>query len=265
MDIIASHQHGLFEILEAEADGLAGRPRDSAQRAVVYHHLADMLAMNHAFALLAARAALGIEPAVEAMRRAARRSWWRMSGIERAAQVERVERFAGTLRALDARRCAGALLAYRLVATPGLSGEAQRRLEPEMVAAFGACRAARGAVVREERRALFVAHQDWAEALVGAELDAAIDALDWRCGARPLRRAVGLVRIALAAYERAETRGLAQVEREVRSDKSLPASFSTNPAQAFYAIQRHLAERRRKSAAEGGDALPADEAVRFAA
>ena len=265
MDIIASHQHGLFEILETEAQGLAGRPRDSAQRAVVYHHLADMLAMSHAYALLSAKAALGIEPAVEAMRRVVRRSWWRLNGAERAAQAERVETFAATLRALDARRCAGALLAYRLVATPGLAGEAQRRLEPEMVAAFGACRSARGAARRVDRRALFVAHEQWAEALVGAELDAAIVALDWRCRARELRRAVSLVRIGLAAYERAEARGLARVEQAIRGDKTLPGTFASNPAQSFYAIQRHLAERRRKSAAEGGEALPADEAVRFAA
>lgn len=265
MNIIASHQHGLFEILEAEAQGLAGRPRDSAQRAVVYHHLADMLGMSHAYALLAARGALGIEPAVEGMRQAVRQSWWRLSGAERAAQAERLEVFAVKLRALDARRCAGALLAYRLAATPGLTGEAQRRLEPEMMAAFGACRAARGAVGREDRRALFGAHQHWAEQLIGAELDAAIVALDWRCSAGALRRTIGLVRISLAAYERAEDRGLARVEHAIRGDKTLPASFASNPAQAFYAIQRHLAERRRKSAAEGGEALPADEAVRFAA
>jgi hypothetical protein len=265
MDIIASHQHGLFEILEAEAQGLAGRPRDSAQRAVVYHHLADSLALGHGWALLAAKGALGIEPAIEAMRRAVRRSWWRFSSAERVGQAKRVEVFAATLRALDARRCSGALRADRLVATPGLAGEAERRLEPEMVVAFGACRAARGAVGRDERRALFIAHQHWAEGLVGAELDAAVVALDWRCGARALRRAVGLVRISLAAYERAEGRGLARTERTIRGDKTLPASFASNPAQAFYAIQRHLAERRRKSAAEGGEALPADEAIRFAA
>lgn len=265
MDIIASHQHGLFEILEAEAHGLAGRPSDSAQRAVVYHHLADMLAMGHAYALMAAQGVLGIEQAVEAMRRSVRRSWWRLSGSERAAQAERVEIFAATLRAVDTRRCAGALLAYRLVATPGLAGEAQRRLEPEMVAAFGACRSARGRAGREDRRALFVAHQQWSEELFGAELDAAVVALDWRCGAAALRRAIGSVRITLAAYERAEGRGLARVEQAIRGDKALPATFASNPAQAFYAIQRHLAERRRKSAAEGGEAFPADEAVRFAA
>ena len=185
MDIIASHQHGLFEILEAEAQGLAGRPRDSAQRAVVYHHLADMLAMSHAYALLAAKGALGIEPAVEAMRRAVRRSWWRLSGAERAAQAERVERFAGTLRALDAAAVRGGVACLSVGGDSGAcrgGAAAARARDGCGLWRVPARRVARSGARSGGRCSWRMQH--WAEALVGAELDAAIVALDWRCGAR---------------------------------------------------------------------------------
>ena len=61
MDIIASHQQGLFERLQVEADALAGRPRDAGQRAIVYHHLADVLGLAHSYALIAAGATLAID------------------------------------------------------------------------------------------------------------------------------------------------------------------------------------------------------------
>jgi DNA end-binding protein Ku len=93
---------------------VAVQPRDKGLVMYTMRHAKEVRGMN----------------AIEELDSQVRRSWWRLSGVERAAQVERVERFADTLRTLDARRCAGALLAYRLVATPGLAGEAQRRLEP---------------------------------------------------------------------------------------------------------------------------------------
>jgi hypothetical protein len=49
------------------------------------------------------------------------------------------------------------------------------------------------------------------------------------------------------------------------SSKMLPDLFAANPAQAFFQLQRHVAERRRREAdGEVGNHLPADEAVRVA-
>ena len=64
MNIIESHRLGLIEQLESEAVALAGRGRDAAQRAVVCHHVADMLGLAHGYALLAAHGALAIDEAV---------------------------------------------------------------------------------------------------------------------------------------------------------------------------------------------------------
>lgn len=262
MDIIASHQHGLVEQLEIEAASLAGRGRDSAQRAVIYHHLADSLGLANVYALLAAEGALAIGRAVARLERAVRRSWWRLRGEERAAAVERVRRFGVTLCELDRKRCEAALLTFRLIATPGLGEQARSRLDPELVAAFAACR--RGPSDAEARRALFAAQQRWAEALIGYEIDQAIAALDWPLGGRPVRTAANALRIPLRAYDRAERRGPGKLERRLRAAKELPASFASNPAQTFFTLQRRMAEQRRRAAAEYDELTP-DEAVSLAA
>ncbi|MDQ3144440.1 MAG: hypothetical protein M3Q57_06120 [Pseudomonadota bacterium] len=261
---MASHRQGLVEQLEVEAASLAGRARDSAQRTVVYHHLADSLGLGHAYALLAAHGALAIDPAIADLGRQVRRSWWRLRAGERAALLARVAEFGGALRELDQRRCERALLAYRLAAAPGLAEDARQGLDPALVAAFAACRAHRGGPSLDARRALFAAHQRWAEALIGDGIEAAISALDWPLGARTVAAAVALLRIPMSAYERAERRGLERVERELRRSKALPAGFAANPAQAFYALQRQMAERRRRAADEFVDLSP-DEAVSLAA
>jgi len=265
MNIIASHQSGLVEQLEAEALALAGRGRDSAQRALVYHHVADMLGLAHGFALLAAHGALGLDEAVRRLERTARGAWWRLKRAERAALVERVAAFGGTLRLLDVERCSGVLMAYRLAATPGLGGEAAKRLDPDLLAALRAVQTVRGQAEARARRALFDAHQRWADGLFGARLDHAVADLAWPLKSRPLRQAIAALRIAERDYQRAERRGLHRIERGLRASKLLPGLFAANPAQAFFQLQRHVAERRRREADGGlGDHLPADEAVRVA-
>ena len=265
MNIIASHQSGLVEQLDAEALALAGRGRDSAQRALVYHHVANMLGRAHGFALLAAHGALGIDAAVAQLERAARRAWWRLKRAERAALAERVAAFGDMLRALDAERCRGVLMAYRLAATPGLGGEAARRLDPDLLAALRGAQSARGQADARARRALFDAHQRWAEELFGERLEQAMADLAWPLAPRLLREAVAAVRIPARAFDRAERSGLARIERRLRASKALPPLFAANPAQAFFQLQRHVAERRRRAAdGDVGDHLPADEAVRVA-
>ena len=264
MDIIASHQSGMVEQLEAEAQALSGRGRDSGQRALVYHHVADMLGLAHGYALLAAHGALGIDAAELRMERRARRAWWRLPRPARAALAERIAGFGETLRLLDAQRCAGVLMAYRLAAAPALGGEAGQRLDHDLLAALRAAQLARGECDVRARRALFDAHQRWAEAQFGERIDQAVAALDWPLAARDVKKAVAAVRIAVRAYERAERSGLKRVERRLRGSKLLPPLFAANPAQAFFRLQRQVAERRRR-AAEGddGEHLSPDDAVRM--
>ena len=263
MDIIESHRLGLIEQLESEAVALAGRERDAGQRAVVCHHVADMLGLAHAYALLSAHGALAIDETVAQIERRARWAIWRLKRAERAALARRIAGFGASLRALDAERCAGLLMAYRLVATPSLGAEAERRLDRDLLTALGAAQAARGQADRDARRGLFEAHQRWAEKLIGARLDEAIAVLEWPLGGRVLNYAIDALRLPLSAFERAERGGLARCERRLRRSKRLPEGFATNPAQAFFRLQRQTAERRRR-AAEGED-LSADDAVRLAA
>ena len=51
MDIIAAHQQGLIEQLDAEVEALAGRPHDHSQRAIVLLHLYEHSKGGHGWAL----------------------------------------------------------------------------------------------------------------------------------------------------------------------------------------------------------------------
>ena len=263
MDIIESHRRGLVEQLESEAAALAGRARDSAQRAVVYHHVADMLGLAHGYALLAAHGALAIDPAVARIERRARLAMWRVPRDQRAALADRITVFGATLRALDAERCAGLLMAYRLVATPSLGSEAAERLDPDLFAALREAQSRRGEADASARHRLFEAHQRWAGGLIGARIEQAVEALEWPLSRRALSGAIDALQIPLATYERADRIGLARIERRLRGSKRLPEKFVANPAQAFFQLQRQTAERRRREA-DGGN-LSADDAVRLAA
>ncbi len=263
MNIIESHRLGLIEQLESEASALAGRGRDAAQRAVVYHHVADMLGLAHGYALLSAHGALAIDEAVAGMGRRARRAMWCLSRSERAALAVRIATFGATLRELDAERCAGLLMAYRLAATPSLSAAATKRLDGDLLAALRTAQSVRGQADAAARRTLFIAHQNWAEALIGERIDQAIAAIEWPLSERALSRAINALRLPLPAFERADRQGLARIERRLRVSKALPAAFKANPAQAFFQLQRQIAERRRSGADD--DQMSPDDAVRLAA
>ena len=58
--------------------------------------------------------------------------------------------------------------------------------------------------------------------------------------------------------------GAEKVERALRARRNLPPGFASNPAQAFFALQRREAERRRRVATDDGQISP-DDAVRLAA
>ena len=131
-----------------------------------------------------------------------------------------------------------------------------------MIAAFAACR--RDPADAGQRRILFLAQQQRAEDLIGQGVEEALADLAWELGARPVRAAIDKLRISLRAYEWAERRGLDRLEQRLRRSTAVPTTFAANPAQAFFTLQRRLAERRRRAAAEYDELTP-DEAVSLAA
>lgn len=241
MDIIASHQDGLAEQLAHEAAGLAGRNRDAVQRAIVGHHLYQHSGGRHTFALIAAGAALALDRRLARMAQVAERWPRRDAGL-----AARVTDFAETARGIDRERCEELLLAYRLATTPGVRG--------------GAVAIPTGSDSRTE----YLRHVTWAEARWGGRIEAAIDALDWTRSPRDLARAIAALRPPVELFDRAERGGWTRTERRLISDRALPRGFAANPGQHYYAIQRSLAERRRKLTGEWPDFSP-EEAVAIAA
>jgi hypothetical protein len=261
MDIIASHRLGLIEQFEGESLALAGRPQDAVQRAIVCHHVSDMLGHAHVFSLLAAQASLALDEALDRLDRAARRWRWGIGRAERAALAERVAEFGTALRAIDAERCAGLLMAYRLVANAGLGDAAADRLDPALVTALRAVQVARGKSSVAERRALSEAHCEW-DARFAERVAQALDELAWPVGRSAPARVVVAWTISAASLARVERRGTKRIEKGLRRSKRMPADFAANPAQAFFKLQRRVVERQR---GDDGDHLSPDEAVRLAA
>ena len=255
MDIIAAHQQGLIEQLEAEVAALAGRPRDHGQRAVVLHHLYDHSRGANVWALAEARRELRIAASLAALELKLARWGWLASSREEARAA--LSCLAAAFGELSKRRCAAAYRAYRLSATPALRGEAELRLPAGLLDALDQCHSARRlreAVTEEAASALVAASEDYAI----ADSDmlrtawAAIDATRLKRLAHRLLGGKALDR----AEARDRKRGWAKAERELRADPSLPPAFRANPAQHFYALQLALAERRRQQWREACDREP---------
>lgn len=288
MDIIASHQAGLLEELRAESVALAAGIGDFAQRAATYHHLYQHSGGNHAFPLLAAHGALWGAQHFRAGLRLGGLLKWRFGRGRRAQMVDALERFTVAMRDINRQVCVETYYCYRLSASAALRDEAVRHIEPALLEGLDRAHAHRraGTVAPvEERRALFELFYDWEQrTVVELQLKAAYDAFDWPELSRMARRPAirfsylrhrplrfrdftdqGERRVkGLAAFDRAERRGWKRVEQDLATYRALPAAFATNPAQAFYALQRQLAERRRKVDLSG-DMFRPDEAVRLAA
>ncbi len=254
MDIIAAHQHGLIEQLDDEVSALAGRGGDHAQRAMVLHHLYDHARGAHVWALGEARQALRIAAGIGSLERRIERWGWMLGGRESAqAALELLaQAFGATTRA----RAAAAYRAYRLSATAALRSEAELSLAPALLDALDECHAARRARIdlpAEAQRALAEESKRLAEEAV----DPAALGLAWHAvDATGLRRAARHLLGAKALEQQAardEKRGWARVERELRSDLTLPAAFRANPAQHFYALQHALQERRKQQWREACD------------
>ena len=257
MDIIAVHQQGLIEQLKEEVGAIAGRGRDHCQRAVVLHHLFDHSRGAHAWALAEARRELRIARGLEALAKTLDRWGWLCRRKNEARQA--LAQFNEALGEASRQRCAGAYFAYRMSATPALRREAGQQLPAELLGALEQCHASRraGNTVSGDAVAALVRES---ELLAQATADGEAVQAAWAAiGATWLRRkAVRLLgpKALAGAEARDRRRGSARVERELRGDPLLPASFRANPAQHFYALQHALAERRRQQWREACDQEP---------
>ncbi|HET9335789.1 MAG TPA: hypothetical protein VFO12_05200 [Sphingomicrobium sp.] len=257
MDVIAAHQQGLLEQLQEEASALAGRAREHGQRAVVLHHLYDHSRGGHVWALAEAGRALRIARGITVLQRRLDRWGWVIARREEAATA--LDRLVNALGEASRARTLAAYRAYRLSATPALRSEAERILPPDLLVAFDHCHAARRAredLPVEIRDQLAVGSEAIALAAMDSKrLIAAWAAIEATGLGRAAHRLLGDRALARGAA-RDRRRGWPRVERELRDNPSLPASFQANPAQHFYALHRDLAERRRQQWREACDREP---------
>ena len=264
MDIIAAHQQGLIEQLDAEVEALAGTTFDHGQRAVVLHHLYDHSRGGHEWAIAEARRSLHIASRLAKLERRLDRWGWAVRDRDEASAALKL--LAGALGAAAKARMAAGYRAYRLSATSALRGEAEARLEPALLAMLDHCHAARRNSqdpTVEAKRELAEASEALARAAVDIDMLArAWAAVDATAVGRSARRLLGEERL-VRGTARDGRKGWAKVERQVRNHPSLPASFRANPAQHFYALQRALTDRRRRQWRELCDLEP--DAVALAA
>lgn len=257
MDIISAHQQGLIEQLDEEVAALSGQPRDHGQRAVVLHHLYDHSSGAYEWALAEARRNLMIMAGLERLQLRLRRWGWLGSGRDEGERA--LAELGGALGEASRRRCELAYRAYRLSATPALRGEAELQLPGALLEVLDETHRLRrsGEPVAEEVRQRL---NEQSDLLAVASIDqravaaawAAIDASGLKRAARRLVSDKALERAAL----RDRRRGWSKVELMLLGDPALPASFRTNPAQHFYALQHMLAERRRQRWREACDREP---------
>ena len=247
MDIIAAHQQGLIEQLDAEVEALAGRPRDHSQRAIVLHHLYEHSKACHVWAIAEARRSLRIEAGLARLESRIAGWPWTVRDPERCRAA--LDALADALGEAARARTIAAYRAYRLSATKALRVEAEASLPLELLRACDDCHSSRRAgqaMAAEAHSALMEESEQLATDAVDLEMVAAawvtIDATSIGSHAR---RVLGEKHFA-RARARDERKGWACAERKLRSDPLLPASFRANPAQHFYALQHALAERRRQ-------------------
>jgi hypothetical protein len=247
MDIIAAHQQGLIEQLDAEVEALAGQPGDFVQRAILLHHLYEHSNGGHVWALAEARRSLRVASGLARLGRRASRWHWAVRDPDAARLA--LHELSDALGEAARLRTVSAYRAYRLSATRALRGEAEANLQPALLKVLDEChRARRGEapIAAEQRAAMADESERLAESSVNRErLDAAWAAV-LECGlARSANHLLGDKALA-RAKARDERKGWARVEQLIRNDPVLPASFRANPAQHFYALQNALAARRRK-------------------
>jgi hypothetical protein len=137
-----------------------------------------------------------------------------------------------------------------------LRSEAEQILPPSLLASLDHCHAARRAreeLPAEMREQLAAETEAFALAAFDRkQLAAAWSAIEATALKRAANRLLGDKALARGTA-RDRKRGWSKIERELRNNPTLPASFRANPAQHFYALQHALAERRRQQWREACD------------
>lgn len=257
MDIISAHQQGLIEQLDDEIAALSGRPHDFSQRAVVLFHLYDHSRGTFDWALWEARRSVRVAKGLELLDRKLRRWGWLMP--RRAKAVAAMTQLREALGEASRVRCIAARRAYRLSAVSALRREAETSLSADLLCSLDQCHAARRSgktVLSEVRTELSIQCDELASAAYDAgELEAAWEAIGATRLGRAAQRLVGDKALSRAAI-RDSKRGSDRIERELRTDETLPASFRANPAQHFYRLQQMVVDKRRQQWREACDREP---------
>jgi hypothetical protein len=254
MDIIAAHRQGLIEQLDEDVAALAGRPHDHAQRAIVLHHLYDHSRGNHLWALAEARRSLRLAAGLAALRLRLDRWGWAIAHRDEARAA--LDGLAEALGKAARSRTIAAYRAYRATGTQALRDEADAWLDPALAELLGQCHAARRAGTSMALEDQHLLAQQCEQLAAAASEPADIDAAWVAIGATGLRRAVRRLlgdKAVARQMAKDQRRGVTRVERDLRNDAAVPASFRANPAQHFYALQHMLRERRRQQWREACD------------
>jgi hypothetical protein len=256
-----------YRRIHQEATVLAGALTDLGQRASVYHHLYEDSGGRSVFPLIAAHGALwgagyfALGLKVGALLSAQ----FLFTPAVRRDKLRQLHAFADAFREINRQVCVEAYTAYHFSKLHGRTPDAERYLQPRLLAALNRCHRAQALhepLPQPARRELFEAFFLWEqEVIVGPAVERALAALDW-----PLIRHVALrprIRFAyfassrdmgfadfastaeriekgLRAYELAEQAGLPQVEAALRRYGILPGAFFQGSALHFQAMRERL-------------------------
>lgn len=249
-----------YERLTAEGTRLAGRLRNVAQRATVYHHLFAASGCHHAFPLIAAHGALWSSGWFRFGARLGRVLSWQYgwNSERRASALRELDAFADAFRDVNRRVCVDTYASFHFTARYGEHREAATIIRPELLTVLNRVHAAaraRRPMTDAERREVFSAHFLNEQAtVVGPALDAACTAFHW-----PLIEAIALrpvIRFAyfaphvrlwfrnfsnreeriakgLAAFDHAAQVGWDRVEAALGEYHVLPAAIFASPVEYF--------------------------------
>ena len=253
--------------IHQEARVLAGTLTDLGQRATVYHHLYQDSGGRNVFPLIAAHGALwGAGYFALGMRVGTLLSaQFLLNPALRRDKLRQLQAFADAFREINRQVCVEAYTAYHFSKLHGQAPEAERHVQPRLLAALNRCHRAQALdepLPRPARRELFEAFFLWEqECIVGPAVERALTELDW-----PLIRRVALrPRIEFAyfassremkfadfastaeridkgmrAYELAEQAGLQRVEADLRRYAVLPQAFFGDSARYFGELRDRL-------------------------
>ena len=256
-----------YRRIHQEATVLAGALTDLGQRASVYHHLYEDSGGRSVFPLIAAHGALwGAGYFALGMKVGTLLSaQFLFDPAVRRDKLSQLHAFADAFREINRQVCVEAYTAYHFSKLHGRAPDAERYLQPRLLAALNRCHRAQALhepLPQPARRELFEAFFLWEqEVIVGPAVEQALAALDWplirREALRPRiqfayfasSRDMGFADFAstaeriekgMRAYELAEQAGLKQVEAALCRYGVLPRAFFHDSLAHFSGLRQRL-------------------------